>query len=448
MNKIWTAKSPLAIACIGAINEPAFNTYSFFLSMPKFFKALLIHFSKAKYMAMGVVMTITSLWQAKADNNSSVNSTNLQQSLSPSLTKEGGQRPDGFARASINTISDDGNTADIDPRYYTKERPFSIPKLTSADGSAPEYRVSVMTGADTYLTVDGMDPGTGSRERDTSPTKVVSWDILNFTAKDAGNRRIIYKEGWQLKVVGLHLNASCEITTLPEPILKPGESPYKNVFRTARSTPITLNAKWNMAWYNRGGGIEWETDSTKVAYAGERYSVTTTDFWLTERSADTDIVYVCAFPEVESASRTITLPITNIWVTYTLKSKATWEVIGTILGNGQDQSFTSLPIWEYELFTQVGEDQPEACPSALIIKDVSGIHELEASGTLLRRLSGSSFGSAEEVVYTVYSIDGKVLAQGTGSVINIKGDSNFVIIKYCRTKSTNNQTYLQKFTVR
>ncbi len=90
------------------------------------------------------------------------------------MTKEGGQRPDGFARASINTISDDGNTADIDPRYYTKERPFSIPKLTSADGSAPEYRVSVMTGADTYLTVDGMDPGTGSRERDTSPTKVVS----------------------------------------------------------------------------------------------------------------------------------------------------------------------------------------------------------------------------------------------------------------------------------
>lgn len=457
MNKIWTAKSPLAIACIGAINEPAFNTYSFFLSMPKFFKALLIHFSKAKYMAMGVVMTITSLWQAKADNNSSVNSTNLQQSLSPSLTKEGGQRPDGFARASINTISDDGNTADIDPRYYTKERPFSIPKLTSADGSAPEYRVSVMTGADTYLTVDGMDPGTGNRERHTAPYDEnqktdVSDDILNFTAKDAWGWSVRGIINWVPKTIVVHLNASCEITTLPEPILKPGETPYKNVFRTAKSTPITLNTKWNMAYYRREdekGTVlsDGANDSTKVVWAGTKIIWCTMDRSWNAKWSTKDPVYICAFPEVESASRTITLPITNIWVTYTLKSKATWEVIGTILGNGQDQSFTSLKDWEYELFTQVGEDQPEACPSALIIKDVSGINEVSATGTLLHRLSGSTFGSTEEVAYKVYSAEGRVLAQGTGSVIYIKGDSNFVIIKYCRTNS-NHQTYIQKFTVR
>lgn len=384
---------------------------------------------QSKTLAMGVIMTIAwTLWQAKADNKSSVIPTNLQKSSSES-----------------SETLDWWNSADIDPRYYSETNPFKIPKIENSNWSAPEYQIFVKTGATTYITLDGMDPGSAKWYDGIKPNKTEN--VIKYTNEDSGTWLVTYTINWVPKTIVVHLNASCEIITLPEPILKPGESPYKNVYRTARSTPITLNAKWNMAWYNRGGGIEWETDSTKVAYAGERYSVTTTDFWLNERSASTDIVYICAFPEVESASRTITLPITNIWVTYTLKSKATWELIGTILGNGQDQSFTSIPVGEYELFTQVGEDQPEACPSALIIKDVSGINEVSATGTLLHRLSGSTFGSTEEVAYKVYSAEGRVLAQGTGSVIYIKGDSNFVIIKYCRTNS-NHQTYIQKFTVR
>lgn len=307
-------------------------------------------------------------------------------------------------------------TATIDYQLYTtKTQPFVIPSLPSGS----EFYFSVKTGHPIYITLSGIDKGTGIYYKLNAPTRIINGDTVIVESPGAGSWLVTFKENNVAKSIGLTLNYQADLQD--QTIGSATYGNYPDFIWVAQGGSAKVSAGKYMTNYSYkdllnnlsvGSGT---ADSVRLFNKGS-YVCATNDG--TKWSFDT--ISILEKPTFNTTAKTLNFSTTTTGITYKLLkvgsingTDTTWTETQNFLGDGNAKNIT-LTDGKYKLTTAFGI-HTAVYPHAYFVVGITTALDKTKDENINYRLVDNKLQFDNEVNLKFYSLQGQLLQQGQGS---------------------------------